>query len=301
MRAMKVLLTGGTGLIGRALCRALRARDCDLTVLSRRPAAVVSRCAGARAFASLDDWRGGEAFDAVVNLAGAPIADRRWSAARKRVLWDSRVALTEALVEKIAATATEARPRVLLSGSAVGFYGDCGDAEVSESAPAGDDFGARMCAAWEQAARAAEAAGVRVCCLRTGLVLSRDGGMLARQLPAFRLGLGARIGDGRQWHSWIHIDDLIDMLCALLFDDAHRGAFNLCAPQPVRNADFTAQLARALHRPAVLRAPAVVINAALGEAAVLLLGGSRVLPSRMRDAGYQFRYAALDEALAALV
>lgn len=300
MRGMKVLITGGTGLIGRALCRVLRARDCDITVLSRRPAAVAGKCGAAvRAFGSLDDWRAGENFDAVVNLAGAPIADRRWSAARKRVLWDSRVALTEALVEKIAAA--EAPPRVLLSGSAVGFYGDCGDAEVTESAPPGDDFGARMCAAWEQSARAAEAAGVRVCTLRTGLVLSRDGGMLARQLPAFRLGLGARLGDGRQWHSWIHIDDHIGMLCALLFDDAHRGAFNLCAPAPARNADFTARLARALHRPAVLRAPAVVINAALGEAAVLLLGGQRVLPARLLAAGYHFRYAALNEALAELV
>lgn len=299
MRAMKVLLTGGTGLIGRALCRALQARGCDLTVLSRRPAAVAARCGGARAFGSLDEWRRDEAFDAVVNLAGAPIADRRWSAPRKRVLWDSRVTLTAALAAKIAAA--EAQPRVLLSGSAVGFYGDCGDREVDESAPAGADFGARMCAAWEDAARAAEAAGARVCCLRTGLVLSRDGGMLARQLPAFRLGLGARLGAGRQWHSWIHIDDLIGMLCALLFDDAHHGAFNLCAPQPVRNADFTAQLARALRRPAGLRAPAFVINAALGEAAVLLLGGQRVRPARLLDAGYPFRYAALDEALAALV
>ena len=303
---MKILITGGTGLIGRALCRELLARDCELTVLSRRPATVAQRCgATVNALASLDDWRPGDPgrhFDAVINLAGAPIADRRWSARRKQILWDSRVALTEKLAEKIAAA--EAPPRVLLSGSAVGFYGDCGDRELDEFAPAGGDFGARMCDAWESAARAAAAAvesPMRVCCLRTGIVLSRDGGMLARMLPAFKLGLGAQLGDGRQWLSWIHIDDHIGMLCALLFDDAQHGAFNLCAPAPARNADFTAQLASALRRPAALRAPAWAINAALGEAACLLLGGQRVTPSRMLAAGYQFRHPTLAAALTVLL
>lgn len=297
---MKILITGGTGLIGRALCRELLTRGCSLTVLSRAPATVAEKCAAdVQALASLDDWRPDRHFDAVVNLAGAPIADRRWTAARKKILWESRVELTARLVTKIAAA--EVAPRVLISGSAVGFYGDCGDREVDESAPAGDDFGARMCEAWEAAAGRAEASGVRVCRLRTGIVLSRAGGILARMLPAFKLGLGARIGDGQQWLSWIHIDDAVDMLCRLLFDDAHHGAYNLCAPAPVRNAEFTARLARALHRPAVLRAPAFAINAALGEASVLLLGGQRAAPSRMLDTGYRFQYATLDEALTALV
>lgn len=298
---MKILITGGTGLIGRALCRALRERGCDITVLSRAPATVAGKCgATVNALASLDGWLPGD-FDAVVNLAGASIADRRWTAARKKILWDSRVELTEKLTAKIAAADVDARPRVLISASAVGFYGDCGAHEVDESAPPGDDFGARMCAAWEAAARAAGDADVRVCTMRTGIVLSRDGGMLARMLSAFRLGLGARIGDGRQYLSWIHIADHIDMLCKLLFDDAHHGAYNLCAPAPVCNAEFTARLAAALHRPAVLRAPAVVINAALGEASVLLLGGQRATPARLLDAGCRFQYATLDDALAALV
>ncbi|MDD9874069.1 MAG: TIGR01777 family oxidoreductase [Gammaproteobacteria bacterium] len=296
---MNILLTGGTGLIGRALCRALLERGCEITVLSRRPATVGERCGAVRAIHSLDQWRPGDRYDAVINLAGAPIVGGRWSARRKRTLWDSRVALTEALVEKIAAAGT--RPGALLSGSAVGFYGDSGDLEVTESAPAGDDFGARLCDAWEQAARRAEDLGVRVCLLRTGLVLSRAGGMLARMLPPFRLGLGARLGDGSQWMSWIHIDDQVAMMVKLLFEDAHHGAYNLCAPEPVRNADFTARLAAAVHRPAVLFAPAPVIHAALGEAACLLLGGQRAAPARMTAADYRFRHAALDGALQQLL
>lgn len=296
---MNILVTGGTGLIGRALCRALLERGCEITVLSRRPATVAERCGAVRAIHSLDQWRPGDKYDAVINLAGAPIAGGRWTTRRKRALWDSRVALTERLVEKIAAA--DARPGVLLSGSAVGFYGDSGDLEVTESAPAGDDFGARLCEAWERAARRAEDLGVRVCLLRTGLVLSRAGGLLARMLPPFRLGLGARLGDGAQWMSWIHIDDQVAMMVKLLFEDAHCGAYNLCAPAPVRNADFTARLAAAVHRPAVLFAPAPVIHAALGEAACLLLGGQRAAPARMTAAGYRFRHAALDGALRQLL
>jgi len=296
---VNILLTGGTGLIGRALCRALLERGCEITVLSRRPATVGERCGAVRAIRSLDQWRPGDRYDAVINLAGAPIVGGRWSARRKRTLWDSRVALTEALVEKIAAAGT--RPGALLSGSAVGFYGDSGDLEVTESAPAGDDFGARLCDAWEQAARRAEDLGVRVCLLRTGLVLSRAGGMLARMLPPFRLGLGARLGDGSQWMSWIHIDDQVAMTVKLLFEDTHHGAYNLCAPEPVRNTDFTARLAAAVHRPAVLFAPAPVIHAALGEAACLLLGGQRAAPARMTAADYRFRHAALDGALQQLL
>jgi len=297
---MKILITGGTGLIGRALCRELHARGCTLTVLSRAPATVAEKCGGdVTALASLDDWRAGDAFDAVVNLAGAPIADRRWTAKRKRVLWSSRVTITEKLAAKIATV--ESPPRALISASAVGYYGDTGAREVDESAPPGSDFGAKLCVAWEAAAAAIESTGVRVCIARTGIVLSRSGGMLTRMLPVFKFGLGARIGGGEQYLSWIHIDDYIDMLCRLLFDDAHRGAYNLCAPAAVTNAEFTVQLARALHRPAVLRAPAVVIKAALGEASLLLLGGQRVTPARLLAAGHPFRYATLDDALAALI
>lgn len=298
---MNILLTGGTGLIGRALCRALLERGCQITVLSRRPATVAERCGAVRAIQSLEQWRPGDGYDAVINLAGAPIVGGRWSARRKRVLWDSRVELTERLVEKIAAFDADARPRVLISGSAVGFYGDSGEREVTEGDPPGDDFGARLCEAWERAARRAEDLGARVCLLRTGLVLSRAGGMLARMLPPFRLGLGARLGDGAQWMSWIHIDDQIAMMVKLLFEDAHHGAYNLCAPEPARNADFTARLAAAVHRPAVLFAPAPVIQAALGEAACLLLGGQRAAPARMTAANYRFRHAALDGALQQLL
>lgn len=161
--------------------------------------------AGVHALASLAEWHPAQSFDAVINLAGEPIADARWTAKRKQALWDSRVTLTEALVRRI--VAAERKPSVLLSGSAVGYYGNRGDTMLDEAADAGEDFAAQLCKAWEDAARVAENSGVRVCLLRTGLVLSNNGGLLGRMLPPFRLGLGTRVGDGRQWMSWIHIKD----------------------------------------------------------------------------------------------
>lgn len=297
---MNILLTGGTGLIGRALCRALSAQRHSLTVVSRRPHIVAEKCGAAvRAIGSLDEWRPGDHYDAVINLAGAPIAGARWSERRKKTLWDSRVTLTTALVEKISRAKT--KPGVLLSGSAVGIYGDCGNREVDESNAAAADFGARLCSAWEQEARKAEACKVRTCLLRTGLVLSRDGGMLKQMLLPFRLGLGARIGGGRQWMSWIHIDDQVAILLKLLDESGHRGAFNLCAPNPVNNAAFTKSLAAAVKRPALLAAPAFAVNAALGESAYLLLGGQKVRPARLVSSGYRFRHPELIGALTELI
>ena len=207
---MRILITGGTGLIGRRLCKALLAEGHELTVFSRNPASVPVKCGAAvHAIGSLDEWRPDMTFDAVINLAGEPIVDRRWSAQRKKLLWDSRVTLTEELVRRIAAA--ERKPSVLLSGSAVGYYGNGGDLMLDETAEAGAGFAAELCKAWEDAARGAEKLGVRVCLLRTAPVLSNDGGLLARMLPPFRLGLGARLGDGKQWMSWVHIEDHIAM------------------------------------------------------------------------------------------
>ncbi len=297
---MKILLTGGTGLIGRALCEALSARRDSLTVLSRRPHSVAEKCGAAvRAIGSLDEWRPEDRYDAVINLAGEPIAGARWSARRKKRLWDSRVTLSAALLEKILRAKT--KPGVLLSGSAVGIYGDCADREMDESAATATDFGARLCDAWEREARKAEACNVRTCVLRTGLVLSREGGVLKQMSVPFRLGLGARIGTGRQWMSWIHIADQVAIVLKLLDEPNHRGAFNLCAPNPVDNAAFTRSLGLAVHRPAVLAVPAFAVNAALGEAAYLLLGGQKALPAKLLSSGYRFRYPELDGALRALV
>lgn len=297
---MDILLTGGTGLIGRALCRTLLAEGHRLTVLSRRPETVAARCGpGVQAIGSLDEWRPDRHFDAVINLAGEPIADHAWTTRYKQALLDSRVALTERLVARIAAA--ERKPAVLLSGSAVGYYGNGGERELDESAPAGKDFAAQLCETWEAAARAAEPHGVRACLLRTGLVLSREGGLLGKLLPPFRLGLGTRLGEGRQFMSWIHIDDHVQAVLRLLRDDTLRGPFNLTAPGPVTNAEFTRVLAGVLHRPAFLVAPGFMLRPVLGERAALLLEGQRVLPQRLRNAGMTFIHPGLASALGDLL
>jgi len=294
--SVNIFVTGATGFLGQPLTAALRADGHELTVLSRDPARAAALCPGARVWASLDAWRPDAAFDAVINLAGAPIADRRWSAARKRLLRDSRVALTEQLVRRMA---TAARPPiVLLSGSAVGYYGDAGDAALDESAPAGADFAARLCADWEAAARQAEACGTRVCLLRTGLVLHPSGGALGRLLAPFRLGLGGRLGNGRQWMSWIGRADWTALVLHLLSVSSARGAFNLTAPEPATNAAFTAALAQALRRPAALPVPAVALRLLLGARAQMLLASQRARPRNAQALGFRFRHPALGDALA---
>ncbi|MGA9664818.1 MAG: TIGR01777 family oxidoreductase [Gallionella sp.] len=293
---MHILITGGTGLIGRHLCKALIAEGHQLTVLSRTPDSVTSLWgAGVHAMAGLDEWRPDRTFDAVINLAGEAIIDARWSERRKQALWDSRVTLTEGLVRHIAAA--RHRPGVLLSGSAVGYYGNRGDALLDESAAAGDDFAARLCKAWEEAARGAEQLGARVCLLRTGLVLARDGGLLGRMLLPFKLGMGARLGDGKQWMSWIHIDDYVAMVLNLLRDAHARGPYNITAPQPVTNTQFTTTLAAAMHRPAPFIVPAIFLRWVMGERACLMLEGQRVLPERLQSSACRYSFANLADAL----
>ncbi len=297
---MRVLLTGATGFLGRALGHALARDGHEVTALCRDPARVAARCGPhVRPLRAPQAWPAGLAFDAVVNLAGAPIADRPWSASRKRELHASRVGLTRDLVSRLAAAARP--PAVLVSASAVGLYGDCGDRELHETAPAAADFLGTLCAEWEAAAQAAAPLGVRVCLLRTGLVLHPSGGVLARLLPPFRLGLGGRLGDGRQYLSWIHLDDWVALVRRLLEDAAAAGPFNLTAPEPVTNAAFTAALGRALRRPAPLPAPACLLRLLLGERARLLLDSQRALPSRAAALGYRFRHAALGPALTSLL
>ncbi len=294
---MRILITGGTGLIGRHLCKALLAEGHQLTVLSRHPETVAAKCGSAvQAMTALGEWQAEQTFDAVINLAGEPIVDARWSAQRKQVLWDSRVSLTGNLVRRIAAA--RHKPGVLLSGSAVGYYGDRGDTGLDESAAAGEDFPARLCKAWEDAARGAEKYGVRVCLLRTGLILSKDGGLPGRMLLPFKLGLGARLGDGKQWMSWIHIDDYAAMLLGLLRNAQAAGPYNMTAPQPVTNAEFTAALAAALHRPAAFVVPEFLLETVLGERACLLLDGQKVLPKKMESQHrFTFTFANLADAL----
>lgn len=293
---MHILITGGTGLIGRQLCTALLAEGYELTVLSRSPDSVPAKCgANVKAMANLAEWQSDRTFDAVINLAGEPIVDARWTKQRKQMLWDSRVTLTEQLVQRIAAA--QHKPALLLSGSAIGYYGDRGDAALDEMAPAGADFPAQLCKAWEDAALAAEASGVRVCLLRTGLVLSRHGGLLGRMKLPFRLGLGARLGNGKQWMSWIHIDDYVAILLELLRDEHTSGPYNMTAPQPETNREFTATLARALHRPALFNVPSWLLKSIMGESACLLLEGQKVLPQKIESADYHFVFEKLADAL----
>lgn len=293
---MHILLTGGTGLMGRGLCRKWIAEGHRLSVWSRSPERVPSLCGReVRGVGRLEEL-GEEPLDAVVNLAGAPIADRPWTRRRKAELWASRITLTDRLFDWLQSRGQ--RPRVLVSGSALGWYGDGGERELHEDmGPVTQDFASQLCGAWEAAAGHAEALGVRVVLLRSGLVLARDGGFLKRLLPLFRLGLGGPIGSGRQWMSWVHIDDQIALIDFLVRQEDARGPYNACSPQPVRNADFAHALGRVLHRPALLPAPAFALRLGLGELAGLLLAGQRAVPVRLREAGFVFRHHDLGSAL----
>ncbi|BAU76472.1 TIGR01777 family oxidoreductase [Metapseudomonas furukawaii] len=297
---MHILLTGGTGLIGRALCRRWLGEGHQLTVLCRRPQSVASLCGrSVRGISQFSDY-GDEPLDAIVNLAGEPIADRPWSNKRKAQLWGSRITLTEQLLEWL--EKRDQKPQVLISGSAVGWYGDGGERELTEdSPPVTDDFASQLCVAWEETAQRAEALGIRVVLVRTGLVLAREGGFLKRLLPPFRLGLGGPLGNGRQWMPWIHLEDQIALMDFLLRRDDARGPYNACSPQPVRNRDFARSLGRALGRPAFMPAPAFVLRPLLGELAELLLGGQRAVPARLRAAGFTFAFTDLDMALGDLL
>ena len=294
---MHILLTGGTGLIGQHLCQVWRQQGHRLTVWSRRPEQVAKICGtGVRGVARLEDIADEDEVDAVVNLAGAPIADRPWTAARRNLLWTSRVTLTEQLLAWL--ERREHRPQVLISGSAVGWYGDGGERELTEaSPPVKEDFASQLCIAWEETAQRAEALGIRVVLVRTGLVLAADGGFLSRLRLPYKLGLGGPLGDGRQWMPWVHIDDQIGLIDFLLQHNEASGPYNACAPEPVRNREFAKRLGRTLHRPAFMPMPALLLKAGLGELSTLLLGGQRARPVRLLAAGFTFRFNDLQSAL----
>ena len=293
---MHILLTGGTGLIGRQLCRHWSGHGHRLTVWSRKPEKVAKTCGDqVRGIARLEDL-GQEPVDAIVNLAGAPIADRPWTHKRKALLWSSRITLTETLLAWL--ERREQKPRVLISGSAVGWYGDGGERELTEdSGPVSEDFASQLCIAWEETAQRAEALGIRVILIRTGLVLSAEGGFLSRLLLPFKLGLGGPIGNGRQWMPWIHIDDQIALIDFLLHRNEASGPYNACAPKPVRNREFAKTLGSVLHRPAFMPMPAFALKVGLGELSLLLLGGQRATPVRLLQAGFTFQFTDLRAAL----
>ena len=290
---MNILITGGTGFIGSALSLCLLDQGHTLIVLTRQPEKIQSK--NIRAIDSFDNISSQEKIEAIINLAGEGIADKRWSKERKKVLEASRVDLTADLVKLI--RRLDSAPKVLISGSAVGYYGDCADNIVTEFSEPHDEFSHRLCAAWETQALRAKADGVRVCIVRTGLVLGKDGGFIQKLLPLFRLGLGARLADGNQWMSWVHLDDMVKILLFLLNDDSHQGIYNATAPNPVTNKIFTKMLASVLRRPTFLVLPKSILNYMYGEMSSLLVTGQRVLPKRLEQSGFEYKYKAIKPAL----
>jgi len=237
-------------------------------------------------------------IDAVVHLAGENVA-QRWTTAAKRAIRESRVQGTGHLVQGIEALAEGERPCVLVSGSAIGYYGTHGDEPIDEETPAGSDFLAQTCAAWEMEAQRPERFGMRVVRVRTGVVLSREGGALGKMLPPFRLGVGGPVADGRQYISWIHTDDVVGIVLAAIDGEEWSGAVNATAPDPQRNRDFSKALGRVLHRPALLPVPGMALRLLYGEMAEIVTGGARVLPAKALVLGYEFRHPELEGALRA--
>jgi uncharacterized protein (TIGR01777 family) len=305
---MRVFITGGTGLIGVRLVRALRQRGDEVVVLSRQADAWqrvgpdVQTVAGDPTEAGPWQDRLAEC-DAVVNLAGAGIFDKRWNEAYKATIRDSRVRSTENVVAALAKQPARAdgSPKVLVSGSAIGYYGPHGDEELTEDSPPGNDFMARVCVDWEAAARQAESAGVRVALVRTGVVLDKAGGALKQLLTPFRLGAGGPVGSGKQYLSWIHHADEVGIILLALDHPEAKGPLNATAPHPVTNKEFGKALGAALGRPAFVPTPAFGLRLLLGEVAEVITTGQRVLPARPPALGYQFRHPEIGPALRQIV
>lgn len=293
---MKIFITGASGLIGRRLTEALISQSHQVTALTRAPERS-AKLLGPQVtlWQSLEDKTSLDDFDAVINLAGEPIADKRWTKEQKQTLCDSRWQLTETLARLI--NAGQNPPAVLISGSAVGYYGDQGQAVVAEDEPPNKQFTWQLCARWEALALAAQSDKTRVCLLRTGVVLANKGGALAKMALPFRAGLGGPLGDGQQYMPWIHIDDMVKGIIFLLHHETLNGPFNMVAPYATRNEQFSALLGQVLHRPAFMRVPASVVRLLMGESAVLVLGGQRAVPQRLEDAGFEFTYTELSPAL----
>lgn len=306
---MRIGITGATGLIGGALASELAGGGHEVVALTRRAGAPGGLPPGVRS-AQWDPGGGGtgaglvsvlEELDALVHLAGEPVG-KRWTAARKRAIRESRVGGTTTLVTALAAAGN--RPARFLAASAVGYYGPCGDEELDEEAPPGTDFLGEVCTEWEDAAAGAREAGIETVSMRIGVVLSPRGGALATMLPPFRMGVGGRVGSGRQWMPWIHLADVAAAMVHLLEAPAGslESVYNLTAPNPVTNADFTSALGKALRRPTILPVPGFGMRLAFGEmAGALLLSGQRVVPRRLLASGFEFRHPEIGPALMDLV
>ncbi|HEV8347402.1 MAG TPA: TIGR01777 family oxidoreductase [Vicinamibacterales bacterium] len=301
---MNIVIAGGTGFLGGALVATLARDGHDVVVLTRRarggPANAACAYVGWTPNGETGPWASAvDGAGAVVNLAGESIAGKRWSAAHKQRVLDSRVQATRSLSAAIRGAANP--PPVFVSGSAVGYYGPLGDQPVTEDAPAGSDFLARVCVEWEREAASAASARTRLVSVRTGLVLEKDGGALPEMLPPFKFGVGGPVGSGRQYWPWIHRDDWVALVRWAIATPAVSGPVNATAPNPVTNAEFARALGRALHRPAFMPAPGFALRLLLGEMAdALLLSGQRAIPAKAARSGFTFKYSNVDEALRAI-
>ena len=293
---MKILITGATGFIGQSLVNLLRT-DHELLLVSRRPRLAVKQLAVDNSkVIQLEQLNSLDGVDAIINLAGESLAAKRWSVGQKRRISESRWLITEALLTKL--KNSPPAPRIWINASAIGFYGAQGSEPIDESfIPSHHDFPNRVCAHWEELAQQASSLGCRVCIMRIGLVLGTQGGALAKMLPAYWCGLGGPLGSGKQMMSWITRTDLVYAIRFVLENSQCSGIYNATAPEAVSNVNFSKTLAKALHRPHVLQTPAWALKLLLGEMAELLLNGQNVRPARLLDAGFQFRYPTLPEAL----
>jgi uncharacterized protein (TIGR01777 family) len=297
---VKILISGATGFIGRGLFASLAKERHELVLLTRSGGKTSALFPGARLIpwnpdATNDVIREADGCDAIVNLAGEPVIGKRWSRKQKMRILESRVHSTKIITQSIAQAAQ--KPKVFISASAVGYYGSRASEELTEEARSGSDFLADVCKAWEAHAVRAEDFGVRVVRLRIGIVLAKEGGALQKMLPPFRLFLGGWLGDGNQWMSWIHRDDLVRLICFCLDRTEARGIVNAVAPQPVTNKAFSMVLAQTLQRPCLAPVPAFVLKLLLGEMSTMLLGSQRAIPKRARELGFVFNYPEIRGAL----
>lgn len=291
---MKIVITGGTGFLGSALAESLASEGNDVVSISRHAGGTYK---GVRHLSGPAGYSEINGADAIVNLAGAGIADQRWTPARKDALLSSRIAVTSAVVGACARATV--KPKVLISGSAIGYYGSSMGQEFDEQSRPGADFLAQLCVRWEEAARGVETHGVRCVLARTGLVLGPGGGLLKKMAPPFKMFVGGRVGSGNQWMSWIHLDDWIGIVRLAIADDTIRGPINLVAPKPVTNREFSAALGRALHRPSIMPLPEFAVRLMFGEMADgALLASQHVTPTVALSAGYRFKQPGLHDALA---
>jgi uncharacterized protein (TIGR01777 family) len=309
---MNILITGGSGFIGTKLCSVLHKQHHRLVVVTRHPEKAKSTVkakamsdesskGSVKFISSLQKVKKEEVFDVVINLAGEPIADKRWSNARKQAIIESRLDTTSSLIGYF--NETHHKPKLFISGSAIGYYGIEASEKCFDETAAGDNsFSSELCQQWEALAIEAEMLGIRTCLLRTGVVLGKNGGALSKMLPPFKLGLGGKIGSGKQWMSWIHIDDLVGIILHCIVNEDIKGAINGTAPEPKTNAEFSQALGKSLGRPTIFPMPAFVIKLLMGNMGEeLLLAGKKVVPAKALATGYVFKYPELEEALIDIV